>query len=341
MSFQQKLQRWQFTSKLQQSFLEDLTALIADGVPVNRSVETIERLSTGVTRNVAQGISSSIARGQLLADGMQGWFANSIVEIVRAGENSGSLIETLQRASTSLSKQTNAIATIISSMLYPLVVIVGALGMLVFIKNSVLESFIAIKPLNQWSETGQNIYHFAVFIQGWWWFLILLILAIIVTIAVVLRHLTGDLRRLIDKVPLLSLYRELIAARFMETLGLLLQNGVALNRSLQILQKNAQPYFAWHLAMMEIRLSAGQDNIADVLDTGLLDEGDLVRLQVIAKGKGFEGALLSLGAKATQRVAAKLAKAGKIGGGILLAIGALLAASMILGIYTVGSTIAN
>ena len=114
--FLKKLQTFQFTSKQQQAFLEDLAALVKDGVPVNRAVETIGQISKGIGRDVATEIAAAISRGQLLAEGMQGWFSPSIVEIVRAGENSGNLAETIERASLSLGQQTNAVGTIIAAL---------------------------------------------------------------------------------------------------------------------------------------------------------------------------------------------------------------------------------
>lgn len=340
-NLQKKLQAAQFTSKLQQAFLEDMANLIQDGVPINRTIETIAAISKGISKEVAEEMGEALARGQLLADGMQGWFPPSIVEIVRAGENSGSLGETLARAAESLAKQGGAVGAVIASLVYPLVVLCGALGMLVFIKDSVFENFKDIKPIAQWSGIGRDLYHFASFIQHWWWFIILALVGSVVLVSVVLRHVTGDVRRVIDKMPILSIYRELIGARFMETLGSLMQNGVAFNKSLSILQRNAPPYFAWHLSVMEMQLSGGRENIADVIDTGLVEYSDLARLRVVAQGRGFEQALLSLGAKATARASNRLERVGKIAGGVVLGLGGFMAALMILGIYTVGSSIAG
>lgn len=227
------------------------------------------------------------------------------------------------------------------SMLYPFVVFVVALIMLVVIKTSVLTNFAEIKSIYQWPPIGQQLYALANFIQYWWWFVGFLVLAVIVGTYYMLQNFTGTTRHTIDNMPVLSLYRRLTAARFMETLGLLVTNGVSLRESLQIIHRHAQPYLSWHLMLMEFRLSGGKENIADVLDTQLLNRDDLIRLRVMAKGKGFETALVSLGRRALQRYGQSVSLTVRIFGGGLLCVGALVAAMIVFGIYSVGSVVAT
>lgn len=329
----------QFTRKYQQAFLEDLCSLIKDGVPASQAIETIREITTGITQQVASQISQAIAQGRPLADGMQGWFSRPLVEIIRTGENSGTLITSFESATHLLSQQTNAVVTLLNSITYPLTVLLLALGVTVFIKSTVLTNFAAIKPFSQWPDIGQNLYRLGEIIQDCWWLIIIAITALLVLFTRLLRTLTGDLRATIDKLPLFSLYRDTTAARFMETLGLLISNGVVLKKALSTMQLEADHYLHWHLLMMEFRLSGGSDNIADVLDTHLIRPNDLIRLRVVAKGKGFEHALISLGRQAQERNTKKITMTGKILGMILLLSGAMIAITIIVGIYTVGSSI--
>ena len=63
------------------------------------------------------------------------------------------------------------------------------------------------------------------------------------------------------------------------------------------MQYQANPYVNSHLVMMEHLLSMGKTNIADVLETGLISESDLMRLRVMAEVKGFEHGLIRMGIK--------------------------------------------
>jgi type II secretory pathway component PulF len=332
---------WQFTRKRQVIFLEDLCSLVDDGVPVSQAIETISEISEGVNKKVAQHIGRCLAEGQLLADGMQGFFNHAIVEVVRAGENGGNLPASLRAALESFSEHANAFSVVINSLVYPSCVIVLALIVVVFIKNAVLVNFAQIKPVYSWPETGRNLYFLAVLIERWWWLLLLMLIGAIFVLRRILQRLTGEPRRLLDSFPLLSLYREMVAARFMETLGLLISNGIVLKQALSVMHNEGSPYLSWHLLQMEARLSSGQENIAEVLNTDLIERNDLIRLRVVTRGKNFEAALISLGRQANKRNIKSLNTLGKVLAGMMLIGGAFIAAMVVLGIYSIGSILAG
>jgi type II secretory pathway component PulF len=330
---------WQFTYKQQQAFLQDLAALIEDGVPASQAIDVIIEVSEGISKMVAQSVSSSLFRGQGLAEGMQPWFSHPVVEVIRVGEVSGALPQTLRAAADTYKDYSSTLSAFLSSVLYPLTVMVLALGMTVFIKNSVLTGFVEIKPLAEWPSVGQHLYNLGALVEAGWWLILLTIVLLAIIINNVLKNVTGQVRSWIDDVPLMSIYRSLLASRFMETLGVLLANGVVLKQALSTMQYEATPYLSWHLLQMEYHLSGGQENIAKVLDTNLISHADIVRLRVVARGKGFEQALLSLGRQARSRTSLQIERTGKIIGALLLMAGALIAVTIVFGIYTVGSTL--
>lgn len=336
-----KLQRWSFTRGQQQAFLEDFSSLIEDGVPATQAIQTIGQIVKGSQYDVAMSIQQKISEGKLIADGMQGWFPQPIIEIIRAGEEGGTLALSMMAASRALSQESKAMTAFLSAITYPLTVLVMGLAVAVFIKHSVFVNFADIKPVDQWPANGQVLMNVAGFVENWWWAIILLIIALIIIIARVLRDVTGPTRTFLDSLPLFSLYRDVMAARFMETLGLLLTNGIVLKKALTIMRQKATSYVAWHIYTMEFRLSGGRENIAEVIQTGLIAQYDILRLRVIAKGKGFEHALVRLGQLAAERNAKRIALVSKIAGGVLLGIGALWAAFMIFAIYGVGSFVGS
>lgn len=337
----QKFKAFQFNRGLQQSFLEDITALVQDGVPASQAVQTVAQIAKGTMKEVAEDILARIAEGGYLADGMRKWFPPSIVAIVRAGEEGGTLAENMASAAKALGAQKRGIASLVNSLVYPITVIIMGMGVAIFIKHSVFLNFIAIKPLATWPAVGKSFYKIATFVEHWWWLILIALVAFIVMLGQLLREMTGDARVIIDSIPIFSLYRDQTASRFMETLGMLLSNGIVLKQAFTILKRQANHYLAWHIYKMEFRLSGGRENIADVLDTGLIPQSDILRLKVIARGKGFEHALVRLGQLSSDRTQNKIETTGKILGITLLVVGALWAAFMIFAIYTVGSFVAT
>ncbi|MBB72635.1 MAG: hypothetical protein CMF50_09585 [Legionellales bacterium] len=340
-SFNRKLDQWLFTSKAQQAFLEDYATLIEDGVAASKAAAVINQITSGQQERLTEDILLAISQGKMIADGMIGWFPQHIIELIRAGESGGTLVENMRVAAESMSSKNETIGSMIASLTYPIIVLVAGLCVLIYLNNSIFVQFAAIKPIEQWPADGKRLVEIANYVQSYWFFTLVGIIVFFVGLMKILQNVIGKPRELIDKVPLLGIYRQLTAARFMETMGLLISNGVVFKQALQILHNRASPYLAWHLMMMERRLGRGRSNIAEVFETGLVSDADVLRLKAIADAKGFEHALIRLGRQAGDRGVATMRRLGKIFGVILLVLGAGLAAMMVFGIYSVGSTLAH
>lgn len=331
----------QFTRKVQVGFLEDVTSLMQDGVPAQKALTTIREISTNITHVIADDMLLHLSQGGSLALGMETWFAREVVEVIRAGESSGALVKSLQSALEVLAQRSTAVNVLLNALVYPIVVVVLACVVLVFIKSTVLNSFVTLHPIIQWPAVGQHLYSLATLIQYGWWIVLILFGALLFGMAWIMRFVIGPVRQTLDQFPPFSLYRRNEAAHLMETLGLLMANGVVFKRALQILHNRAAPYLAWHLSQMEARLSNGLSNIADVLDTRLIDKADLIRLKVVALSKGIDQTLLSLGRQARTRVMRAIGISGRVVGGVLLAATAIMAMMMVFGIYSIGSSVVN
>ncbi len=338
-TFQRALNRLLFTTAEQQALLEDIATLVEDGVPANKAIEVIAKIEKGTKKYVLERMEDKIAQGKAIADGMTGWFSQATVELIRSGEQGGTLAKNIRVAAEALGSKSDTFASLAASLTYPLVVIIAGCAVLIYLNHSVFKQFASIKPIAQWPTQGQQLVGIANFLQDWWWLVIVAIIMIIIGMTYMLSNLVGETRKTIDAIPGLGIYRQLAAARFMETLGLLISNGVVFKQALKILQHKANPYLSWHLMMMEFKLGRGRSNIADVLDTGLVANEDVMRLRAIAEAKGFEHALIRLGKFAGDEGAKTVRKIGKIGGGVLLAIAAMFAGFMVMGLYSVGSSL--
>lgn len=336
------LSQWCFGLRQQQLFLDNIHGLLEDGIPIHQAVEVVEQITDGAMRAVAEQTKMCLARGQLFADGLHGWYASHTVSIIRTGEQGGAFIEALASAQAALSNQRGLMTTALAVLTYPCLVLGMGCAVAVFLQHSVLSSFAQIKPVAMWPEIGQSLYAWSVFLQHAWWCLLLLVCGGIGGLVWMLRHYTGCGRAYLDRWPVFALYRSFVAAQFMEVLGLMLGHGITLRSALQLSQQHApSSYVAWHVSYMEVHLSGGLDNIADVLDTGLLHRAELLRLRVVAKGSGFAKALLRLGRQCAKDTQRRTVWSLRVLSGILLMLAAALAAYMILAVYAVGGFIGS
>jgi type II secretory pathway component PulF len=333
--------RWQFGTKKQLAFLEDLYLLINDGIPANRAIEMLAQVSRGLTKEVAASLSEKIAQGQPLAEGMKEWFAPNVIEIIRVGEAGGALAQTLKSAINMLSQQGVAMGAFIGAVAYPLLVIIMACIIIIYLNTSVFVQFRAIKPVEQWPDAGKRLISVAENIQNWWWLWILGVGGVFWGLRYTMKNYVGEFRPLLDKYPPFSFYRQLAAARLLETLGLLVANGVVFKSAIKVMQYQANPYVSSHLVTMEHLLSMGKTNIGDVLATGLVTDSDLMRLRVMAEVKGFEHGLIRMGIRGTEQATDTLKLISKIFGGLLLTFGAFLIIIIVQGIYLTGMSMGS
>jgi len=332
------VRRLQFGMKAQLAFLEDFYLLINDGIPANRAIEMMAQVSSGVSREVALSIAKKISQGQALAEGMRLWFSPNAVEIIRVGEEGGALVQTVKSAINTMGSKSGAASALIGAMAYPLMVITISCAIMIYLNSTVFVQFKAIKPMDQWPDAGIRLVTFATFIQDWWWLVLLMIVALLFLFRYLMSNYIGDLRPSLDKLPPFNLYRRFAAARVLETLGLLVANGVVFKNALRVMQYQANPYVGSHLVMMEHLLAMGKGNIADVLSTGLVSENDILRLRVMAEVKGFEHGLIRMGINGQEQNLKILKLIAKIAGGSLLTVGGVLIIIVVQGIYLTGMT---
>lgn len=163
------------------------------------------------------------------------------IGLVRAGEESGSLVGTLENLAELLEKSRALRASIVASLTYPALLLVAAIGSIGFLLTDVLPAFIPIFAQNgvRLPEATRILLGIgAACAIGWPYALGAMVVAALGTRALLRRpgprlHFDATILR----VPILgSLLREAVAARVTRTLGTLLCNGVALVPAMAIVQ---------------------------------------------------------------------------------------------------------
>ena len=331
----------QFGTKAQLAFLEDFYTLINDGIPANKAIEMMISATSGITCEVAIAIAEKISEGKGLADGMKDWFNINIVEIVRVGEQGGALVATIKSAINTLGQSSGAMSAFIGAIAYPCVVILMASAVILYLDSSVFVQFRAIKPVERWPDAGRTLIAIASMIRRYWWLYIGGGIAVVFITLRVMSDYIGKFRRELDRIPPFTLYKQFTAARFMETLGLLVANGVVFKSALKVMQYQAVPYLASHLVIMEHQLAMGKGNVADILDTGLIDENDILRLRIMAEVKGFEHGLIRMGVRGSENSIKALKRISKILGTVLMIAGAYLIITIVKGIYLTGMSMGS
>jgi general secretion pathway protein F len=226
-------------------FTDQLATLITSGMPLERSLSVmIDLIDNERLRIMVEQIRDKVRGGGTLSDALedQHVFTNMYTNMVRAGEVGGTLEVTLTRLSEYMARAKELKDSVISAMIYPIILFLLSVGSLFILLGKVVPSF---KPMFEESGTElplvtQFVLGAAEFVQNYWWALFVLIAAIIIVFKSKLKEpefkLTWDKKAL--TLPLIGdLFTRIDIARFTRTLGTLVDSGVPLLSGLNISKK--------------------------------------------------------------------------------------------------------
>ena len=232
------------------TFTTELTALLGAGLPLDRSLNIIAEVSESKEmKSVVQSILKSIREGSSFSDALQKHpkiFPRIYVNMVRAGEAGGVLNVVLEKLNEFLESSKELKDHIISSMIYPVILIVAGGMSIIFMFTFVLPRFSTI-----FSELGASlplstkiILIFSSAMRSYWW-----LIGSVVAVAVIafMKYIRTTEGRFKWDALKLKFMRDVVikieTERFCRTLGTLLKSGVpllqALNNSREVVGNRA------------------------------------------------------------------------------------------------------
>ena len=234
--------------KLQElaTFTHQMANLLNSGMTLVTALNSMVHLeSKGIPASVARDLKSEVTEGRSLSDAMAKQpriFSDLYVNMVRSGEQSGSLVEVLRRMASHFNRFADVQSKFKSAMIYPTMVICVGLALIIFFMKVIMPRFVEIfngfgvvLPLpTRMLIHGSNIF------QNYWWLLIMVGILLIVLFK---RFQATEMgRQKIDHwkmaAPVLGKVNKLnLFAQFCRTLGTLLHNGVPVLTALRITEQ--------------------------------------------------------------------------------------------------------
>ena len=222
-----------------------LATLTGAGFPLVTALTTLvsQTKTQGFTKIVAR-VKDSIVEGNSFASALTLYpsvFSQIYINMVRAGETSGTLEIVLQRLADIMEKQQELKSRIQTAMAYPiLMTVVGSL-VLFFLMTFVVPNITTIfTDMNQALPTPTRfLIATSDLFKRYWWLLVVMIVAALVALKAFRKtergHTTTD--RLMLSVPIMGpMLKKIAVARFARTLASLLENGVTMLPALEIVR---------------------------------------------------------------------------------------------------------
>ena len=234
--------------KLQElaTFTQQLANLIQSGMPLTVALNSMTHLeSRGISADVSRELKQEVMEGKGLSDAMAKQprvFSDLYVNMVRAGEQSGSLVEVLRRMANHFQQFAEMQAKFTSALIYPAMVCCVGMGIIAFFMffmmprfTLIFEGFDIQLPL-----PTRALVAFSQFLLHYWWLLVALVIVAIILFKRFQASAEGALRLdawklkapVFGKVVKLNLF-----GQFARTLGTLLQNGVPVLTALKITEQ--------------------------------------------------------------------------------------------------------
>ncbi len=273
------------------ALLQEMSTLLAAGIPLLEALDTITRQHTGRFRQSILLLHDHVASGGSLAEAMAlqpALFDPLCVNIVEVGENAGTLDTALGRLVTFRRRSAGLKNRVAAAMTYPLIVLGVGLAVSLFLMTYVVPNL-----LNVLLESGHELPLATVVVKqvsdvilGWWWLIAITAAGILSGGLVILRSERGRMtwHRLQLKTPLLGeLIRKQAIARMAMVMATLLKSDVVFIRAVQIAQRTVRNQVLREaLVACEKAVLAGRD-ISDALER--TDAFPPLVIQVFAVGQ--------------------------------------------------------
>ena len=243
-------ERKKIKSKILMIFTRQLATLIDSGLPLLRSLNVLARQERDkLLKKTINKVADSVQSGSTFSDALAlhpRVFNDLYVNMVKAGEVGGVLELVLNRLSEFQEKATKIKNKIISAMVYPIIVMTMAVGILCFLLVFIVPKFESIFHEMLGDKPLPPVTRFVIGASGLVKDHGLVVLGVVVA-AVTTYKFIGRTRRgrfLIDsfklRMPLFgNLNRKTAISRFARTLGTLVTSGVPILQALNITRETA------------------------------------------------------------------------------------------------------
>ena len=234
--------------KLQElaTFTQQMANLLQAGMPLTVALNSMTHLeSKGISSDVSRQLRQEVMEGRSLSDAMAKQpliFSDLYVNMVKAGEQSGALVDVLRRMADHFERFAQVQAKFTSALVYPAFVAAVGIGIIIFFMTYMLPKFMSLfqNMQMQLPMMTQLLVKVSDVFTGYWWLMIMILIAIYIIFKRF--QATEDGKRKIDqwkmsapvfgKVMKLNLY-----GQFARTLSTLLENGVPVLTALKITEQ--------------------------------------------------------------------------------------------------------
>lgn len=223
-------------------FCRQFSSILRAGVSVVSALEMLSEQTENKTLRLAiKGVQSGVEKGETLSDSMkrEECFPPLLVNMVAAGEMSGSMEKAIDRMALQFEKESRLKGMVKKAMIYPIILCCVAVGVLIVMMTFVIPKFVAMfdEIQTEIPTFTKMIIGMSNFVTNYWYVMIIIAVAIVFVYKAYAKSESG--RHHIDsfklKVPIFGkLATKSECASFSRTLATLIVAGMPMMDALSI-----------------------------------------------------------------------------------------------------------
>lgn len=229
-------------------FTTQLSTLISAGLPLLQALKTsADQTTHKELKKIILEVIGSIEGGISFSESLSKYpdtFDSIFINLIRAGEASGTLDTSLERLAVQQEKDGELVSKIKNAMIYPIIVMVVMIGlvvfMLLFVLPKVQDFYAGLPDEAELPLITQMLVAVSDIIKNFWYLIILAAFGVVGAIGWWVRTPAGaqTFDRFKLTVPMIkNLYQRVYMARYCRTVGTLFGSGVNLLQTLDIMKK--------------------------------------------------------------------------------------------------------
>ena len=232
------------------NFTRQLANLLKAGMPLTGALNSMKSMdSEGIPKSVCSSLLADVKEGRNLSASMGKFtdiFPDMYLNMVKAGESSGSLVEVLKRLADHYERFAELRQKVVSALVYPALVMGLGLVLIFVFMSYILPKFMGMFDDMQGVDlplSTEILKQLSEFFAKWWWLILMLGGLFVFLLKSYLSSPGGRERfdRWVLEAPLISrIVRPNLFGQFSRTLGALLQNGVPVLTALKITESVVQ-----------------------------------------------------------------------------------------------------
>ncbi len=246
-------------------FCRQFVAILKAGVSVINALQMMsEQTENKTLKSATISLVDDLGKGETLSSAMkkQKVFPSIFVNLVSAGEATGSLETAFERMALQFEKEAKLKAIIKKATIYPIIVMIVAIGVIVAMMTFVIPNFMGMfadMDMEMPSVT-KAVVAISDFFVDFWWLMLIIVVVIVVVIKLYARTTSGRIffGTLKLKLPGMGqLQTKTNCATFARTLSTLLRAGVPMLESLEITGNSMDSNILFQRAVYQARDQVG------------------------------------------------------------------------------------